>query len=432
MELKAGDGQYDLKPPDFAELAQMIRAPARAAGLYYEVDPQSGRKLDDALLEEAWRNPESLPLLEFTLDELYKARGGANVLTWATYHSLGGLEGAIARRAEAEFEELSAAGQEALPFIFGPLVTLERGHATAQQARLSDLTARDGAEEVVKRFIAANLFVASSAGDSDGKPVVALTHEALLRTWPRLRDWVAANREFLRVKTRIADAFARWLEANKDPDYLLHSGKPLAEAQDALIKRRSELDAQEILFIETSRDAEQARSRRLAARRNWFWIGGSANLAIVLTLIGGNIAIRHQLALVRTEKAAAIAASQAQVAASQAASFAQLGAEYWEKATHAQTATEANQNWLSALKAYQEAVKTDPKEPLYHIDVGTVLNRLGRFAEAAPELQKGVAGDSSFAWYYNELSKALKGIGNNAEAQEAARQAHKLDPRYPE
>jgi hypothetical protein len=75
LGLKGQDGQYDLRPPGFAEVGQMIRLPARAAGLRFELDPESGKALDDALHEEAWKSPEALPLLEFTLEELYRDKG---------------------------------------------------------------------------------------------------------------------------------------------------------------------------------------------------------------------------------------------------------------------------------------------------------------------------------------------------------------------
>jgi Novel STAND NTPase 1 len=87
VRLKEGDGQYDLLPPTAAEMADMIRSPARAAALRFEV--KDGLSLENVLHEAAADNPTALPLLEFTLDELYKQRADG-VLTFDAYERLGG------------------------------------------------------------------------------------------------------------------------------------------------------------------------------------------------------------------------------------------------------------------------------------------------------------------------------------------------------
>src|SRR5205807_8358126 len=115
VALKEGAGQYDLLPPTFAEIKQMIAYPARAAGLRFEVDPADGERLEDVLHEAAARDPEALPLLEFTLDELFKARTTEGVLTFAAYRRLGGLEGALTQRAEEVLTSLEPPVQAALP-----------------------------------------------------------------------------------------------------------------------------------------------------------------------------------------------------------------------------------------------------------------------------------------------------------------------------
>jgi WD40 repeat protein len=279
-QLKGDDGQYDVVAPGFAELAQMVRRPAIAAGLHYEADPKSGENLDDALLGEASKNPEALPLLEFTLDELYKDRSESNVLTWNSYRELGGMGGAIAKRAEAEYESLSVEAKNAVPFIFARLVSLQQEKATGGSAVVEELKGIPGAHEVVRRFVAANLFTTTAT--SAGETVVSISHEALLEKWPRVRDWITRNREFLRVKQRLASAAQRWIESGKDSDYLLPAGKPLAEAEDAVRKHHDELSPQEVGIADASiRAARARRFRRRAAI--------VALTALIMTLFGGGI-----------------------------------------------------------------------------------------------------------------------------------------------
>ena len=124
VDLKAGSGQYDVRPPDASEIAQLVRRPTFAAGLQFEPeDLQTGQRLDDLLRDAAAANRDSLPLLEFTLDELYRLRSG-NVLTLQAYRDLGGMEGALARRADEVFAGLPDAAKSALPHVFRQLVTI--------------------------------------------------------------------------------------------------------------------------------------------------------------------------------------------------------------------------------------------------------------------------------------------------------------------
>jgi hypothetical protein len=186
VSLKEGSGQYDVLPPSFSEIGQMIHYPARAAGLRFEVNPQTGAKLDDALHEAAAGDPESLPLLEFTLDELFKGRGEDGILSFAAYAALGGLEGALAGRAEEVFSALAPEVQTHLPHIFRRLVTVKPGEERAFTSRPAPLEVlQDGPESrvLVDTFVKARLLVADRT--ADGQAVVRLAHEALLRRWPR-------------------------------------------------------------------------------------------------------------------------------------------------------------------------------------------------------------------------------------------------------
>ena len=102
--LKEGAGQYDLMPPNASEIGQMIRLPANAAGLRFEEDPASSERLDDMLRDAAAGHREILPLLQFTLEELYQRRTEDGMLTLAAYRDLGGVEGSLAQRAETVFK----------------------------------------------------------------------------------------------------------------------------------------------------------------------------------------------------------------------------------------------------------------------------------------------------------------------------------------
>jgi WD40 repeat protein len=297
LALRADDGQYDLSPPSFSELGEMIRSPARAAGLHFEPHPETRQKLDDALHDEACKSPAALPLLEFCLEELYKLKTQSNLITWEAYQGLGGLTGAISKRAEEVYNNLSGKGREALPSVLGALVTVAETVA-ARPALRNELIRRPGGEEVVNAYSRASLFVTDI--DQSGEAVVALAHEALMTSWPRMQSWLRDNQEFLRAKARLEETARRWQVSGKDRDYLLAEGKPLAEAEDVLKKRRAELAEGEVEFIEACLKAAARRRRknRLVA---------AGVLTVVLSLIFGSVIV-WQVQKTKDARAAADAA----------------------------------------------------------------------------------------------------------------------------
>jgi tetratricopeptide (TPR) repeat protein len=258
VSLKEGAGQYDLMPPTATEIGQMVRLPTRAAGLRFEEDFGTNERLDDMLRDAAAARPELLPLLQFTLEELYQRRREDGTLTLEAYRELGGVEGSLARRAETVFEELPREVQAALPRVLDALIHVRRegqeaiGRRRARQSDFETITARD----LVNAFIEARLFVTEL--DDDGQASVMVTHEALLWHWPRVKEWIEQNRENLRVHSRINAAAELWIKENRSPDLLLPSGKPLEEAK-LLVESKSTLTSYESSFIEASLAAARKR-----------------------------------------------------------------------------------------------------------------------------------------------------------------------------
>ncbi len=260
-ELKEGLGQYDLPSPSPAEIGLLVREPAAAAGLRFEQTPE-GERLDDVVRDEASQDASLLPLLEFTLNELYDRRSDRGKLTFEAYQAIGGVNGALAQRAESTFTALPADVQRELPAVFRQLVTigtLSDETPAGQQTPLARFAASPARMQFVEAFIAARLFVSDHAGD--GTAVVRITHESLLARWGRLQRWLAEDRELLRVKARVERAAARWLQEGRRADLLLTAGRPLQEAEQ-LHASGFELEPAVQEMIAASRKRAQ-RNRRL-------------------------------------------------------------------------------------------------------------------------------------------------------------------------
>jgi hypothetical protein len=126
LRLKGERGQYDILPPDVASLRRMILEPARLAGLRFECKEQTGRTLDEEILEEAARDPTALPMLQYALLEIYQLRDQKQrLLTFASYDELGGVEGALGKRAERIFQDLAQGGPGSL--LRNPILAGLRG-----------------------------------------------------------------------------------------------------------------------------------------------------------------------------------------------------------------------------------------------------------------------------------------------------------------
>ncbi|MCC7350610.1 MAG: AAA family ATPase [Phycisphaerales bacterium] len=281
IALKEGTGQYDLLPPTPSEIGQMILQPARMAGLRFEENPQTNVSLDDVLREEASRDPEALPLLEFALDQLYKRCGEGGVLTYAAYEAMGGVEQALATHAEEVFQSLPKGVQGSLGTVLGALVTPGLGqqlHIARRRAVLESLTRTPQARALVESFVTHRLFVTDKL--ENGTAVVGVAHEALLRRWPRVANWVAENSEMLRMRARLAAAAALWVEQGREQTFLLPAGKSLAEAQKLVARDRASFADDEVAYVEAS--GRQSRSHRTRRR-----VAGLTAAVLVLALVGG-------------------------------------------------------------------------------------------------------------------------------------------------
>lgn len=230
-ERKAGDGHIDVLTPRPGEIAQIIRMPAILAGLGFEENPQTLARLDDVLRDAATQHPDALPLLQHTLQALYERRDDNGTLTFAAYHEIGELEGALAHRAEQVFTSLPTEAQARLDAVLSQLIVIhpDSNSVNARRVLWSSLP-DDDARMLAESFVKARLFVSEL---SDGKPGFRVAHEALLRQWPRARDWAGDNRRLLQAHGRLRLATRRWVEEGRRQDHLLNAGRPLSEASEA-------------------------------------------------------------------------------------------------------------------------------------------------------------------------------------------------------
>jgi tetratricopeptide (TPR) repeat protein len=279
MALKARGGHYDLTAPDGADIAQIVRQPARAAKLTFEHDASSGASLDDVLCDAARGSPDTLPLLQYCLNELYRLRSDDGQLRFDAFHELGGIEGAIGVRAEQVVATLKPEQVAALPHVLSLLVNIgdEQAAVTARRSPWS-LLRNDAERELVRAMVEARLFVSELAGDV---PSFGVAHEALLRRWPRVADWIERYRHALQLRTRLSGQAARWAASGRDRDLLIPRGSQVSQAAELLTLEDFSLAPLEAEYVRAS-----IQRARLGERIRNTVVALIALLAILATALG--------------------------------------------------------------------------------------------------------------------------------------------------
>jgi WD40 repeat protein len=216
----ANDGTYYLATLSGPSLDDVIQRPARAANLTFEIEAQ-GRALDEVIREDVYRESDSLPQLQFTLNELYMNRTGSE-LTYRAYRRLGGLAGSIATAASAVLNTEMHDSQTAIRRLFRGLVSVdELGNASRRYAPMAEID--DPVQNrVLARLVDARLCVTDLRDD---QAVVAFAHEALLRIWPELIEWLREETGLLQTREMAQRETRLWQKHRESPAWLAPADK---------------------------------------------------------------------------------------------------------------------------------------------------------------------------------------------------------------
>lgn len=193
-------------------LEAVIRKPAERTRI--AIEPA----LVEALLNDAEHEPGDLPLLEFALRQLWSARAGnAGVLTRQSYETMGRLAESIVTHAEDAYQRLTPEERDAVPGVFAALVQVSEARTDLRRrARLKELS--EAGQAVAHRLADERLLVTSRDWVS-GDEMVEVAHEALLRHWPRLKEWIDQRRGALLTIRQLQADTRTWLEKQKNASY---------------------------------------------------------------------------------------------------------------------------------------------------------------------------------------------------------------------
>ena len=251
---------------DAAELRQAIEEPAKRGG--WELSPGLADLIlhDIGASESHQPEPGALPLLSHALLETWKRRRG-NLMNLRAYTEAGGVRRAIAHTADRVYsQELTPAQQDIARGIFLRLTELGEGaQDTRRRISIHELIPPGPAGET-EQIRAVLVKLADARLITTGEGTVEVAHEALIREWPTLREWLSQDREGLRLHRRLTEAAQEWELLERDSG-ALYRGAHLAQALEWALNNPIQLNAQEQAFIGASKEAAEGEETEREAQR---------------------------------------------------------------------------------------------------------------------------------------------------------------------
>jgi WD40 repeat protein len=268
------DDSIVIEPLSRSRMPEVIELPAQRGGIQFAAG-LGQRMIEDTV------GGDALPLLAYTLLQLYERMPPSGRISHEDYNAVGGVVGSLQRRADRVMDDLKrrGRGELALPVLL-KLATIERdGEPTRRRVRRATLSQTENA--IVDAFLAARLLKADGDGE---EATVEVAHEALLRQWRPLRDALEVSRQSIRMRTEVERLAEDWERANRGDSYLLRGGR-LQAAVDWIDDPATDADALEREFIDASRAfaARELQQARAEIRRlRLFRLGLSCAVALLV------------------------------------------------------------------------------------------------------------------------------------------------------
>ncbi|MEU4788047.1 trypsin-like peptidase domain-containing protein [Nocardiopsis alba] len=319
------------------------------------VDAVPGARYEDELIErilaDAGSEPGILPLLGFTLDQLWRRCAGG-LITYQEYTRLGGVAGALNYCAKEQWGALIPdADREAARRLLTRLVRIPVGTAAPLRRAVYQTEIDPQEWDIAQRLARARLLVIQGQDSSDrageGRRV-EFAHEAVITAWETTRELVAADRSFLAWRESIQNDLDRWEDRNRPAD-LLPTRTAIALSRQWLPARSAELS-------EPLKDFLKHGKRRLRRRRGALWSGVAT--VCVLALVAAAAAVNAQRA--HKDAARNVAITRANTLAADAAAL---------------TPTEPGLAAQLAIAAYRTSPTQAAASQLYTI-LGTPLDHV--------------------------------------------------------
>jgi phospholipase C len=259
------------------QFQQAIRQPIEAAGGTITAT------LTDRLLNDLDGRTDQLPVLQHVLMRMWRKAGRETTLDVPLYEAIGALSLSLSKHAEEIYGALTKDQQSAAQGLFRSVTQVSKNRRLRKPTLLGEIQDKTGAPfesltKVVEAFSReGRSFLMVSPGPLNRDSIIDVSHEALIRQWNRLRDWVDEEGELVARTNRLEDIAGEWDRGKREDGSLLYRGAVLKKAEE--LKPRLNPGDVGLEFLQASRRAQW--------RSHLFWRGGFIVLSLGLLAFGG-------------------------------------------------------------------------------------------------------------------------------------------------
>ncbi|MFH2008951.1 MAG: protein kinase, partial [bacterium] len=270
-------GLIFLQPPDRSGLREAITQPLDMVSYRFE-----NLAVVEEMLDELENTPGALPLLQFTAAKLWETRDShQRMLREDSFHSMGGVGGALAAHADEVLSSLSPDDRKLVRSIFVRLVTSDGTRAIVDVAELRELSGNTGeVQRLVDYLVEARLLVVQTRTEAEG-PAVEIVHESLITGWPLLKRWLDESQEHAAFLEQLRSAAKQW-EAKGRAQGLLWRGEAEEEARRFERRYQGQLPGLQREYLDAVFDLATRASRRRRAV-----VTAIISILLVLVVVAG-------------------------------------------------------------------------------------------------------------------------------------------------
>jgi WD40 repeat protein/energy-coupling factor transporter ATP-binding protein EcfA2 len=297
------------------ELRRAVSMPAERVGLALEPG------LVEMVLQDAQGEAGALPMVSHVMMETWKNRRG-HWLKVDAYRAFGGMHQAIAITADTVYSAFSDIERERVREIFLRLTHLDENgaadeyHDTRRRIPLSDLIPANEDQQDTEHLldILTNARLVVKDTGRGNSPEIEIAHEALIRHWDRLRNWLNEDRDALRLRQGISEAARDWHNSGSDESLLNHRGARLELALSIRVNPRHGLNSIEQAYLDNCKALRERERQSSTRRRLYIAAGIFTAIILIMAILAGwgwtssenSQLLVHQIATANSAKATAV------------------------------------------------------------------------------------------------------------------------------
>jgi DNA-binding winged helix-turn-helix (wHTH) protein len=251
---------YELLPPNYFEITEIVQKPVIAAGLRYEFNKSTFESLDKVIIDDARNMANILSILSYTLKELCENCNQQHQLTFEKYHEIGKLTGALTYKINGVLKTLSEDDKQLFADNLHYLIRFKPGEDKEYIAIETDINSFKGEklENLIHYLINQGLLKSHSI---DINTFVSLLHDSILQECAFFKQWIAKNHLKLSIVTEVKTLADQWICSDKNRDYLLYNHYLLGQTEHFIKDDKISFSSDQSQFLALSFKQQKIKSK---------------------------------------------------------------------------------------------------------------------------------------------------------------------------